>query len=172
MKDIFEFEAFTDNDSFIFTDEIENDFIAFIESKSVFWGGGYRENYIQGGLYCDEDLDIDEENFKNEFLDFFQNINENIQVEINIFGVPKIGVDYLQCFCCGYFTIEERGNHDICPVCFWEDDGETDLDVVSNPNVITLKKGRENFLKFGACEKRFVKDVIKDPDTKFRKEKF
>lgn len=43
-----------------------------------------------------------------------------------------------QCFCCGYFSLEEKGVAEICIVCFWEDDGETNLDVISNPNRITL----------------------------------
>ncbi|GAA5091248.1 hypothetical protein GCM10023210_18390 [Chryseobacterium ginsengisoli] len=155
MKDLFVFKAFSDNDAFHFTDEIMNDFIKFIESKSIFWGGGYGENYMQGGLYCDVDLGIDEENFKNEVFEFFQNINKNIKVEIDGYGIPKIGVNYLQCFCCGYFTVEQRGSFEICPICFWEDDGIFDMDSTSNPNVMTLREGRSNFLKFGACEKRF-----------------
>lgn len=74
-----------------------------------------------------------------------------------------------QCFCCGYFTIEERGNYEICRVCFWEDDGSNYLDRISGPNHMTLEEGRKNFLKFGACEERFVKNVVKDPEQIYRK---
>ena len=77
-----------------------------------------------------------------------------------------------QCCCCGFFSLEEMKVAEICLVCFWEDDGETDLDVISNPNRMTLRKGRENFSKFGACERQFIKDVVNNPDTKFRKENF
>ncbi|WP_328859368.1 CPCC family cysteine-rich protein [Streptomyces sp. NBC_00306] len=28
------------------------------------------------------------------------------------------------CPCCGYVTLAERGSHEICAVCFWEDDGQ------------------------------------------------
>ncbi len=28
-----------------------------------------------------------------------------------------------QCPCCDYFTLDRRGDFDICPVCGWEDDG-------------------------------------------------
>ncbi|MBM7418100.1 hypothetical protein M2254_003887 [Chryseobacterium sp. BIGb0186] len=52
---------------------------------------------------------------------------------------------------------------------FWEDDVETDLDVISNPNRMTLRNGRKNFLEFGACEEIFIKDVIKNPECKYRK---
>lgn len=88
MKDIFEFKAFIDNDTFHFTDEVIDRFIELIESKSVFWGGGYGENYMQGGLYCDKDLNIDEENLQTEIVAYFQKLNDNIKVEINVFGVP------------------------------------------------------------------------------------
>jgi hypothetical protein len=32
------------------------------------------------------------------------------------------------CPCCGYLTLDERGGYEICPVCFWEDDGQDDHD--------------------------------------------
>ena len=78
----------------------------------------------------------------------------------------------VQCYCCGYFTIEERGNYEICPACFWEDDGYNDLLRYSGTNHMTLEEGRKNFLEFGACEERFLKNVVKNPETKFRKENF
>ena len=30
------------------------------------------------------------------------------------------------CPCCGFLTLPSRGGYDICPVCFWEDDGQDD----------------------------------------------
>jgi hypothetical protein len=67
------------------------------------------------------------------------------------------------CPCCDFVTLPERGNYLICPVCFWEDDGQ-DLDAVdesSGPNHgITLRKGRANFEVFGACEQAMVKNVV------------
>ncbi len=32
------------------------------------------------------------------------------------------------CPCCRYVTLSERGGDEICPVCFWEDDGQGDHD--------------------------------------------
>jgi len=32
------------------------------------------------------------------------------------------------CPCCGYPTLGERGGYEICNVCFWEDDGQDDID--------------------------------------------
>lgn len=67
-----------------------------------------------------------------------------------------------RCPCCDYVTLPERGTFLICSVCFWEDDGQ-DLDLLdlrSGPNHgITLREGRENFLKFGACEQSMAQHV-------------
>ena len=68
-----------------------------------------------------------------------------------------------QCPCCDYLTLPERGNYLICPICFWEDDGQDlgELDEPSGPNHgITLRAGRSNFKQFGACERSMAKNVI------------
>ena len=88
-----------------------------------------------------------------------------------------------ECLCCGCFTLDERGGYDICPVCYWEDDaylvctndkiegvlvsrGVSDsqlLDIPSGANHgLTLREGRENFQKFGACE-RDMKKYVRPP---------
>ena len=67
-----------------------------------------------------------------------------------------------QCPCCDYFTLGERGSYEICRVCFWEDDGLDidDLDRPSGPNHMTLREGRENFIRLGACEQRMLPHVL------------
>ncbi len=35
---------------------------------------------------------------------------------------------------------------------------------------MTLKEGRNNFFKFGAHDEQFIKDVVKNPETIFKKE--
>lgn len=68
-----------------------------------------------------------------------------------------------QCPCCDYISLTERSNYLICPICFWEDDGQDidQLDVESGPNHgITLRLGRKNFLEFGACERGALECVI------------
>ncbi len=88
----------------------------------------------------------------------------------------------LPCLCCGCLTLDERGAYDICPVCFWEDDAyliindneikgvrvdgevcdEELLDEPSGANHgLTLRQGRENYRKFGACEKEMLRYVRK-----------
>ena len=64
------------------------------------------------------------------------------------------------CPCCGHLTLDERGNYDICPVCFWEDDGNNELNDPSGPNnCLTLAEAKDNYKEFGACESMFKKDV-------------
>ena len=67
------------------------------------------------------------------------------------------------CPCCGYLTLNERGAYEICPVCFWEDDGQGDHDaglVRGGPNgALSLAEARANFAEFGACDRAHVADV-------------
>lgn len=70
----------------------------------------------------------------------------------------------IACECCGFLTCEEHGNYDICPVCFWEDDGpwpDPDYDLMRcGPNHgMTLTEARANFKIFGAIEPRLVEYV-------------
>ena len=91
----------------------------------------------------------------------------------------------VDCLCCGCLTLDERGGYDICPVCFWEDDaftaftdddfyvlgygdetyetvGDEFLDLPSGANHgITLRQGRENYRKFGACDENMIPHVHK-----------
>lgn len=66
-----------------------------------------------------------------------------------------------RCPCCRRLTLEERGGFDICPVCFWEDDGQDDRDadiVRGGPNGgLSLTEARENYLRVGASH------VLHDP---------
>jgi hypothetical protein len=71
------------------------------------------------------------------------------------------------CPCCDFVTLPERGNYLICPVCFWEDDGQdlNEADVPSGPNHgLTLREGRANFQRFGACEEAMVEHVASAAD--------
>lgn len=69
-------------------------------------------------------------------------------------GAPAPTTALALCPCCDYHTLPRRGDHEICPVCLWEDDG-LDLervDVHSGPNHLTLREARQNFAEIGACE--------------------
>ena len=70
-----------------------------------------------------------------------------------------------KCPCCNYYTFDSKpdGEYDICPVCFWEDDPfqseNPDLDGMANR--VSLNQARENYKKFGACEKHMLPYVRK-----------
>ena len=60
-------------------------------------------------------------------------------------------------------TLGERMSYEICELCFWEDDGQDldALDMASGPNHgLTLRESRDNFLNYGACDRRMVKHVL------------
>lgn len=108
----------------------------------------------------DENSESDEIEPKKTWFDWYVNTLTNDSVVES----PREGVVY-KCPCCGYKTLSERGHFEICEVCFWEDDGqdEHDSDIVrEGPNgSLSLSQARTNFLSFGACEERFVKNVRK-----------
>ena len=53
------------------------------------------------------------------------------------------------CPCCGYVTLTERAAYEICPLCWWEDDGQDDPradEVWGGPNGdVSLSEARRNF---------------------------
>jgi Cysteine-rich CPCC len=69
---------------------------------------------------------------------------------------PKGKNGKFQCPCCYHFTLEEVAGYNICPVCFWEDDGTTGEHAFS-PNGIELTEARANYQKFGANTERDLK---------------
>ena len=73
----------------------------------------------------------------------------------------------IYCDCCGYDTISEHGEYEICPICYWEDDKYQ----VENPdsnggaNQVSLIEARKNFAEFGAAERKFVAEVRRPNET-------
>jgi len=66
------------------------------------------------------------------------------------------------CSCCGFYTmVTGPGNHDVCPVCFWEDDGiqNDNPDFRGGANRVSLNEAKENYNEMGACEERFLQYV-------------
>ncbi len=72
------------------------------------------------------------------------------------------------CPCCRYRSLRLRGEYEICRVCFWEDDGMTELDSVSGPNHITLREGRLNTQRYGAVTESAREHIL--PDGRMRYE--
>lgn len=123
---------------------------------------------------------IDEEGFEEELFEYLKDryigikvsyIEEKIrnfyQMPINVNGVPK---ELFTCFCCNYKTILERGNYQICKVCFWEDDGGNYILKYSHVNHMTLKEAKNNFKIKGAILERFLKFVDNEGKLKYYKD--
>lgn len=70
-----------------------------------------------------------------------------------------------QCPCCDYYTLTGRAGFEVCPICYWEDDGQDlgELDVVSGRNHITLRQARKNFLAIGASDQAALSLVAPAP---------
>jgi hypothetical protein len=69
------------------------------------------------------------------------------------------------CPCCGYRTLSEINNYDICRLCFWEDDPFQKEDPFSEggANYVSLVQAKENYELFGACRNECIKFVSKPP---------
>ena len=69
----------------------------------------------------------------------------------------------LRCPCCGCLALSDRGGYEICPVCFWEDDGQDDYDadtIRGGPNgTLSLTQARANYRRLGACDARSIASV-------------
>ncbi|MFB9215669.1 CPCC family cysteine-rich protein [Vibrio sinaloensis] len=77
------------------------------------------------------------------------------------------------CPCCGYATIGEPAEYEICEICFWEDDGQDDPDsenFLGGPNGVSLNEARFNFLVFGAAEQKDLRHCREpsESDTNLR----
>lgn len=66
------------------------------------------------------------------------------------------------CPCCGYLVFgAPPGSYELCPICFWEDDGVQ----LSHPlmdggaNKASLHEAQQAFAALGACEERSVSFV-------------
>lgn len=68
-----------------------------------------------------------------------------------------------RCPCCKFKTLYGRGQDEICPVCFWHDDGQDEADaerVLGGPNRgLSLRQAQVNFRRIGAIDERFLAHV-------------
>ena len=68
-----------------------------------------------------------------------------------------------RCPCCGYRTLEAPAALGLCPVCWWEDDGQTeaeaDLVHYSVNGEMSLLEARLHYATCGASHPRFARFV-------------
>jgi Cysteine-rich CPCC len=130
--------------------EAEDEFVADKEKSE------YLRKYLENEL----------KNSSNSYLEkiFFETLSAKVEI---LSEDPNL----LDCLCCGYKTIEKRGEYFICEVCYWEDDGSTSKDAFSSPNKMTLSDGIENFKAFKVSKKHFINIADKERFLKFTKTK-
>lgn len=71
-----------------------------------------------------------------------------------------------QCPCCEHYTLSKKPDNtfQLCPVCYWEDDGVqlNDPEYTGGANEVSLNQARTNFKKIGAVEPHF-KEYVRLP---------
>lgn len=68
----------------------------------------------------------------------------------------------INCICCASLTVLERGYRDICPVCYWPDDGyyeNPDEAEGGTTGGLSLTQARANYAALGAIEERLTGSV-------------
>jgi hypothetical protein len=93
-------------------------------------------------------MDEEIENRRKWFLQYITNLELK-----SLF--KECTVTEFDCPCCNYPTLPERGAYHICPLCFWEDDGQDEPfqnEVWGGPNGdYSLTEARNNFSKYFTC---------------------
>ena len=74
-----------------------------------------------------------------------------------------------RCPCCGSRTLTSPASMDLCPVCWWEDDGQEDGDAsevrLTVNGDLSLSDAREHYRQCGASHPRFIHYVRQPYDT-------
>jgi hypothetical protein len=91
------------------------------------------------------------------------------RVNAQLWNFVHPGVEALhtrfRCPCCGYKTLETAGALALCPVCWWEDDGQEDEDAadvrLTVNGLLSLNEAREHFAHCGASHPRYLPYVRK-----------
>jgi len=94
----------------------------------------------------------------------------NLQAPVLVYAPVKNSVELRFRFpCCGCRTLETVGALALCPVCWWEDDGQEDDDAaevrLTVNGALSLNEAREHYAHCGAAHPRFLPYVRKPQVT-------
>lgn len=128
-----------------------------------------REEFIENeGIEKEEIFEYLKEKYIGVKVSYIEEkIKTLYQLPITVIGVAE---KLSPCPCCNFRTIFEKGNYQICPVCFWEDDGNMNDMKNSSANHMTLKEAKDNFKTKGAISDQFLKFVDKEAVLKYYKD--
>ena len=67
------------------------------------------------------------------------------------------------CPCCGFKTLDNEHDYDICEICFWEDDlvQFEDVDYEGGANDNSLRQAQYNYIEVGACQRDMLQHIRK-----------
>jgi Cysteine-rich CPCC len=91
---------------------------------------------------------------------------ESVHLGMDKLGMDTLGMETLyRCPCCGYRTLATPESLQLCPVCWWEDDGQEDADAsevrLTVNGALSLDEARTHFRECGAAHPRFLRYVRK-----------
>lgn len=73
-----------------------------------------------------------------------------------------------RCPCCGCKTLDAPGALALCPVCWWEDDGQEDVDAfeirLTVNGDLSLAEARQHYARCGAAHPRFL-PYVRGPEN-------
>jgi hypothetical protein len=125
-----------------------------LDDLSIEMENYYGRKYIENEFYF----------FSNEYIQTF--LSTQLKIAIKVKGKkPKL----FPCFCCGYNTLNKRGEYFICKVCYWEDDGNNNLYEYNDANKMTLFDAKKNFVKTGVISEKFQNSVDHDRMIQYEK---
>jgi len=85
-------------------------------------------------------------------------------VSVHFYVSLAVEVRY-RCLCCGCKTLRAPAALQLCPVCWWEDDGQDDSDAsevrLTVNGQLSLDEARSYYVQFGAAHPRFLPYVRK-----------
>ncbi|WBW96088.1 CPCC family cysteine-rich protein [Oceanirhabdus sp. W0125-5] len=131
--------------------EIQNELLQFDEPTEDVMHSKYNPLIIEALKYTYLGI-------RNEYLS--EKVRELTEQNIEVKGEVEV---LKSCPCCGYQTIAERGQYEICSVCHWEDDGIDDLFKYSSPNHMSIQDYKRLKMKIDEdMSKRYVNSSLED----------
>ena len=116
---------------------------------------GEARALMNSGIEIRQDL-ITEEAGQREWADRLANILGEIEIELR--AQRMLQFKAFRCPCCKFKTLYGRAQDEICPVCFWHDDGQGEADaedIWGGPNGrLSLRQAQINFTRIGAADER------------------
>ena len=125
---------------------------------------GEARGLMNSGIEIRQDLIADPAG-QSEWAERLARILGEIEIILRAQGLLQIKA--FRCPCCNFKTLYGRGHDEICPVCFWHDDGQDEADadrVRGGPNgLLSLRQAQISFRRIGAIDERW-KSIVRPPE--------